>query len=204
MTWASICGSSVLSVSEGDDKLVKYPAIFQRSQALVVTKMDLLPYTNFDIWTASAATWAGWPRRPRCFPSRPCAGTACSSSPTGWPPGGRPRWDRQVPPAGRDLQRLRAVFCQPDPSAGRRQATPQVPPGRRDLHKLRSHPAGGLLDADMSLPAASGSDSCQSPTRRWAIRSAAWCRAWAFGRSSTMRPARNRCPVGCRIKAARS
>jgi hydrogenase nickel incorporation protein HypB len=39
----------VLSVSEGDDKLVKYPAIFQRSQALVITKMDLLPYTNFNI-----------------------------------------------------------------------------------------------------------------------------------------------------------
>jgi hydrogenase nickel incorporation protein HypB len=39
----------VLSVSEGDDKLVKYPAIFQRSHALVITKMDLLPYTNFDI-----------------------------------------------------------------------------------------------------------------------------------------------------------
>ncbi len=39
----------VLSVSEGDDKLVKYPAIFQRSDALVVTKMDLLPYTNFDV-----------------------------------------------------------------------------------------------------------------------------------------------------------
>ncbi len=38
-----------LSVSEGDDKLVKYPAIFQRSDALVVTKMDLLPHTNFDI-----------------------------------------------------------------------------------------------------------------------------------------------------------
>ena len=39
----------VLSVSEGDDKLVKYPAIFQRSDALVVTKMDLLPHTNFDL-----------------------------------------------------------------------------------------------------------------------------------------------------------
>jgi hydrogenase nickel incorporation protein HypB len=40
---------AVLSVAEGDDKLVKYPAIFQRSQALVVTKIDLLPYTNFDL-----------------------------------------------------------------------------------------------------------------------------------------------------------
>jgi hydrogenase nickel incorporation protein HypB len=39
----------VLSVSEGDDKLVKYPAIFQRSHALVITKMDLLPYTDFDV-----------------------------------------------------------------------------------------------------------------------------------------------------------
>ena len=40
---------AVLSVTEGDDKLVKYPAIFQRSDALVVTKIDLLPYTNFDL-----------------------------------------------------------------------------------------------------------------------------------------------------------
>ncbi len=39
----------VLSVSEGDDKLVKYPVIFQRSDALIVTKMDLLPHTNFDL-----------------------------------------------------------------------------------------------------------------------------------------------------------
>lgn len=37
-----------LSVPEGDDKLAKYPAIFQRSDALVITKTDLLPYSNFD------------------------------------------------------------------------------------------------------------------------------------------------------------
>jgi hydrogenase nickel incorporation protein HypB len=37
-----------LSVPEGDDKLAKYPAIFQRSDALVITKTDLLPYLNFD------------------------------------------------------------------------------------------------------------------------------------------------------------
>ena len=37
----------LLSVSEGDDKVAKYPAIFQRSHALVITKMDLLPYSNF-------------------------------------------------------------------------------------------------------------------------------------------------------------
>ncbi len=38
-----------LSVPEGDDKLVKYPAIFQRSHALVITKIDLLPYSNFNL-----------------------------------------------------------------------------------------------------------------------------------------------------------
>jgi hydrogenase nickel incorporation protein HypB len=37
----------VLSTSEGDDKAVKYPAIFQGSHALVVTKCDLLPYLDF-------------------------------------------------------------------------------------------------------------------------------------------------------------
>ena len=39
----------VLSVTEGDDKAVKYPAIFQGSDALIVTKTDLLPHTNFSM-----------------------------------------------------------------------------------------------------------------------------------------------------------
>jgi len=39
----------VLSVTEGDDKIAKYPSIFQGSQALVVTKTDLLPHTNFKV-----------------------------------------------------------------------------------------------------------------------------------------------------------
>ncbi len=41
-----------LSTSEGDDKIIKYPAIFQRSDALIITKMDLLPYLNFDVQKA--------------------------------------------------------------------------------------------------------------------------------------------------------
>lgn len=40
---------AALSVPEGDDKLAKYPAIFQGSDALVVTKTDLLPYIKFDL-----------------------------------------------------------------------------------------------------------------------------------------------------------
>ncbi len=38
----------VLSVPEGDDKAAKYPAIFQGSDALIITKTDLLPHTDFD------------------------------------------------------------------------------------------------------------------------------------------------------------
>jgi hydrogenase nickel incorporation protein HypB len=38
----------VLSTSEGDDKAVKYPAIFQGSDALVITKSDLSPHLNFN------------------------------------------------------------------------------------------------------------------------------------------------------------
>jgi hydrogenase nickel incorporation protein HypB len=39
----------VLGATEGDDKAVKYPAIFQGSDALVISKTDLLPFTNFRI-----------------------------------------------------------------------------------------------------------------------------------------------------------
>ena len=39
----------VLSVTEGDDKVVKYPAIFQGADAVVVTKADLAPHTNFKL-----------------------------------------------------------------------------------------------------------------------------------------------------------
>lgn len=39
----------VLSVPEGDDKPAKYPAIFQGSHALVISKTDLLPHIRFDV-----------------------------------------------------------------------------------------------------------------------------------------------------------
>ena len=38
-----------LSVAEGDDKPVKYPAIFARAEVAVITKSDLLPYVPFDL-----------------------------------------------------------------------------------------------------------------------------------------------------------
>ena len=38
----------LLSVPEGDDKPLKYPLMFQKSDALIITKTDALPYFNFD------------------------------------------------------------------------------------------------------------------------------------------------------------
>ncbi|MBF0520692.1 MAG: hydrogenase nickel incorporation protein HypB [Nitrospirae bacterium] len=39
----------VLSVTEGDDKPLKYPLMFRESAALVFNKIDLLPYINFNM-----------------------------------------------------------------------------------------------------------------------------------------------------------
>jgi len=42
----------VLSVAEGEDKPLKYPAIFFKSRLLVLNKIDLLPHAPFDIGRA--------------------------------------------------------------------------------------------------------------------------------------------------------
>jgi hydrogenase nickel incorporation protein HypB len=39
----------VISVTEGDDKPLKYPTMFETSQLCVINKIDLLPYVNFDV-----------------------------------------------------------------------------------------------------------------------------------------------------------
>lgn len=39
---------ALLSIPEGDDKVMKYPLMFTRSDALVLTKYDLIDYFNFD------------------------------------------------------------------------------------------------------------------------------------------------------------
>jgi hydrogenase nickel incorporation protein HypB len=43
----------VLSVTEGDDKPLKYPSIFFKSDLLILNKIDLLPYVPFDINAAA-------------------------------------------------------------------------------------------------------------------------------------------------------
>ncbi len=42
----------LISTTEGDDKPMKYPAMFRRSSALVMNKIDLLGLSDFDITVA--------------------------------------------------------------------------------------------------------------------------------------------------------
>ena len=40
---------TLLSITEGDDKPGKYPDMFAAAQLMVVNKIDLLPYVDFDV-----------------------------------------------------------------------------------------------------------------------------------------------------------
>lgn len=39
----------IISTTEGDDKPIKYPDMFEHSQICVINKIDLLPYLNFEV-----------------------------------------------------------------------------------------------------------------------------------------------------------
>lgn len=43
---------TVLSITEGDDKPLKYPIIFKESKVAILNKVDILPFTNFDMKSA--------------------------------------------------------------------------------------------------------------------------------------------------------
>ena len=40
---------AILSVTEGEDKPIKYPHMFRKSDLMILTKIDLLPYLQFDV-----------------------------------------------------------------------------------------------------------------------------------------------------------
>jgi hydrogenase nickel incorporation protein HypB len=40
---------AILSVTEGDDKPLKYPHMFRASTLMLLNKIDLLPYVSFDV-----------------------------------------------------------------------------------------------------------------------------------------------------------
>ena len=43
------CKVAILSVTEGEDKPLKYPHMFRASDVMVLNKVDLLPYVQFDV-----------------------------------------------------------------------------------------------------------------------------------------------------------
>ena len=45
----SCCNAMILSVPEGDDKPLKYPLMFSICDVVVVNKIDVLPYFDFDM-----------------------------------------------------------------------------------------------------------------------------------------------------------
>jgi len=47
---------AVLSVTEGEDKPVKYPQMFRAASLMIINKIDLLPYLDFDM--AKCRTYA--------------------------------------------------------------------------------------------------------------------------------------------------
>jgi len=40
---------ALVSTAEGDDKPAKYPMLFREARAVMLNKIDLLPYTNFNL-----------------------------------------------------------------------------------------------------------------------------------------------------------
>jgi hydrogenase nickel incorporation protein HypB len=61
----------VFSVTEGEDKPLKYPSIFAISELCVLNKMDLLPYVPFDLDQAIANVR-------RVHPGMPIVQTSCT------------------------------------------------------------------------------------------------------------------------------
>ena len=78
----------LLSVTEGEDKPLKYPTIFHTSDAAVITKMDLASAVEFDLQAAERNIRAAGPEMAiRCVSSKTGAGVEdwieflCSKAP---------------------------------------------------------------------------------------------------------------------------
>lgn len=66
------CKIAVLSVTEGEEKPLKYPSLFQGATAVVLTKTDLLPHLSFSLKDCLANIRAVHPGTPvfQMAPSR--------------------------------------------------------------------------------------------------------------------------------------
>ena len=56
----------VISVTEGADKPLKYPHMFAAADLVLINKIDLLPYVDFDVDRLRATRPARSTRRARC------------------------------------------------------------------------------------------------------------------------------------------
>ncbi len=45
----AVKNAMILSVPEGDDKPLKYPAMFRNASVLLINKIDLVPYVNCNL-----------------------------------------------------------------------------------------------------------------------------------------------------------
>ena len=43
------CKVAILSVTEGEDKPIKYPHMFRAAEIMILNKIDLLPHLNFNV-----------------------------------------------------------------------------------------------------------------------------------------------------------
>jgi hydrogenase nickel incorporation protein HypB len=43
------CKVALVSTTEGDDKVIKYPMLFREAKVIILNKTDLIPYTNFNL-----------------------------------------------------------------------------------------------------------------------------------------------------------
>ena len=66
----------VLSVTEGEEKPLKYPSIFFKSELMILNKIDLLPYVPFQIATAEENARRIHARNRDCPSQLPEAGRA--------------------------------------------------------------------------------------------------------------------------------
>ena len=123
----------VCSVTEGEDKPLKYPLMFRTCELVVVNKIDLLPHLDYDLdelltniesVNPGAEVMECTGRR-----TRPATSARPGRSPTRLLGVLRPRRDEVPDPRLRPVARRRGV--------GRR-ADPPAPPGRR--RSRRAHP----------------------------------------------------------------
>lgn len=56
------CKVALLSIPEGDDKPEKYPLMFAESSLMILNKIDLLPYLDFDLGKAKKAARGANPK----------------------------------------------------------------------------------------------------------------------------------------------